>query len=377
MGTSPMSSFMDATTGSYNMKTVSTTNLLSSSSNDLPASSAPVNHSKLNGCTNCSNTDYDDDDVSISSSRENKRCINYDGQCDYLIAVHRKFTRQDTYFLSHHKTKPSLFGVPLLIPLHEGVQNKDLYCSVWNQVSRLLSPLPPSSTQNHAEDCDDSLGYDFPFTLRAVKENGQVCALCPWARFCRGCQVPCTDDLLLHGIITSSCSSSSKISHLNTQLKIISINFLLSDSSTPNLSAREVTSLSTVITSSSVYIAIDWGELFKKKPKASIFHLRFHFQTLLLCIYVTKALEKKYLKNTARWRFVDDNKLNQLILTIAWEHLLQKKSWNKLITAHIASQSNLQQRNFSYGNCRLFWWEFWYFLKEFHFTSVVDYRLFI
>lgn len=230
MGTSPMGTFMEATTGSYHMKTISTINLLSSSTHDLPASSAPANnHSKQNGCTNCSNAIEDDDDLSISSSRDNKICINYDGQHDYLIAVHRKFTRQDTYFLSHHKTKPSLFGVPLLIPLHEGVQNKDLYCSVWNQVcaqfehlacylfelvnqvSRLLSPLPPSSTQNHAEDCDDSLGYEYPFTLKAVKENGQVCALCPWARFCRGCQVPCNEDLLLHGIITSSsCSSSSK-----------------------------------------------------------------------------------------------------------------------------------------------------------------------
>lgn len=243
------------------MKTVSTTNLLSSSTNDLPASTAPINHAKLNGCTNCNNVDYDDDDISISSSRENKRCINYDGQCDYLIAVHRKFTRQDTYFLSHHKTKPSLFGVPLLIPLHEGVQNKDLYCSVWMQVSRLLSPLPPSSTQNHAEDCDDSLGYDFPFTLRAVKENGQVCALCPWARFCRGCQIPCNEDLLLHGIITSSCNSSSKMLNVdNFDSLFIFCAFL--DSSTPNLSAREATNLSTVITSSSVYIAIDWGKLF-------------------------------------------------------------------------------------------------------------------
>lgn len=210
MGTSPMGTFMDATTGAYNMKTVSTTNLLSSSISDMPASAAPVHHAKPNGCTNCNNADFDEDDISISSSRDNKRCINYDGQFDYLIAVHRKFTRQDTYFLSHHKTKPSLFGVPLLIPLHEGVQNKNLYCSVWVQVSRLLSPLPPSSTQNHAEDCDDSLGYDYPFTLRAVKENGQVCAICPWARFCRGCIIPSNDDMLLHGIITSSCSSSSE-----------------------------------------------------------------------------------------------------------------------------------------------------------------------
>jgi hypothetical protein len=216
MGTSSMGTFMDATTGSYNMKTISTTNLLSESINDLPATTsisttAMNSQLKVNGCTNCSGNDYDDDDVSISSSRENKVCIIYAGQRDYMIAVHRKFTRQDTYFLSHHKTKPSLFGFPLLVPLNEGTQNKDLYCSVWMQVSRLLSPLPPSSTQNHAEDCDDSLGYEYPFTLKAVKENGQICALCPWARFCRGCQIPCNDELLLHGIITSNSSSSKFI----------------------------------------------------------------------------------------------------------------------------------------------------------------------
>lgn len=42
----------------------------------------------------------------------------------YLIAVHRKLSRQDTYFLSYHKTRPSLFGVPLLIPCYESGTNK-------------------------------------------------------------------------------------------------------------------------------------------------------------------------------------------------------------------------------------------------------------
>lgn len=71
----------------------------------------------------------------------------------YLMAVHRKITRQDSYFLSHHKTRPSIFGVPLIIPNEEGGTNKDLYCAVWLQVSRLLSPLPASTDQaNHAAD---------------------------------------------------------------------------------------------------------------------------------------------------------------------------------------------------------------------------------
>lgn len=72
----------------------------------------------------------------------------------YLIAVHRKLSRQDTYFLSYHKTRPSLFGVPLLIPCYEDGTNKDLYCAVWIQVARLLSPLPstPPDQANHATD---------------------------------------------------------------------------------------------------------------------------------------------------------------------------------------------------------------------------------
>lgn len=72
----------------------------------------------------------------------------------YLIAVHRKLSRQDTYFLSYHKTRPSLFGVPLLIPCYENGTNKGLYCAVWQQVARLLSPLPstPNDQSNHATD---------------------------------------------------------------------------------------------------------------------------------------------------------------------------------------------------------------------------------
>lgn len=71
----------------------------------------------------------------------------------YLIAVHRKITRHDSYFLSYHKTRPSLFGVPLLVPNSESGTNKDLYCAIWLQVSRLLSPLPAATDQaNHAAD---------------------------------------------------------------------------------------------------------------------------------------------------------------------------------------------------------------------------------
>lgn len=166
MGTSPMSTFLATGNGGFEMNPISTLDSynLHTSETLSKTSSANVNgtmnstqSNNINNNSNSNNNvDYDDDNISISSSRDNRFCANYDGQCEYLIAVHRKFTRQDTYFLSHHKTKPSLFGVPLLIPLHDGVCNKDIYCSVWLQVSRLLSPLPRNQS-NHAEDCDDSM----------------------------------------------------------------------------------------------------------------------------------------------------------------------------------------------------------------------------
>nr|XP_057935849.1 ubiquitin carboxyl-terminal hydrolase 32 isoform X2 [Doryrhamphus excisus] len=112
----------------------------------------------------------------------------------YIIAMHRKMMRTELYFLSSQKNRPSLFGMPLIVPCTVHTTKKNLYDAVWMQVSRLVSPLPPQDSSNHAQDCDDSLGYQYPFTLRVVDKDGTSCALCPWYRFCRGCTVACTED---------------------------------------------------------------------------------------------------------------------------------------------------------------------------------------
>ncbi|XP_069082639.1 ubiquitin carboxyl-terminal hydrolase 32 isoform X2 [Pleurodeles waltl] len=112
----------------------------------------------------------------------------------YIIAVHRKMMRTELYFLSAQKNRPSLFGMPLIVPCTVNTQKKDLYDAVWIQVSRLASPLPPQEASNHAQDCDDSMGYQYPFTLRVVQKDGNSCAWCPWYRFCRGCKIDCTED---------------------------------------------------------------------------------------------------------------------------------------------------------------------------------------
>uniref|UniRef100_W4VR89 ubiquitinyl hydrolase 1 n=1 Tax=Corethrella appendiculata TaxID=1370023 RepID=W4VR89_9DIPT len=269
ISTSPVSTFIINPTNNLDNKqattttTVSTTNLLyidNNSPSEHPNNlDIEIKKKKESNKYNLS-VDYDEDDDTISSSvilnsnndhnfyqqslqqkqqpentnpnnnnnNNNLSAINSNSfninhrKANYLIAVHRKLSRQDTYFLSHHKSRPSLFGVPLLIPCQDGVTNKEFYCSVWVQVARLLSPLPPTEQSNHATDCDDSLGYDFPFTLRAVADGGRICALCPWSKFCRGCEIPCNDEPLLNGLIFSTSRSTS-------------------NSSTPNLSSREQT----------------------------------------------------------------------------------------------------------------------------------------
>lgn len=112
----------------------------------------------------------------------------------YIIAMHRKMMRTELYFLSSQKNRPSLFGMPLIVPCTVHTSKKDLYDAIWIQVSRLASPLPPQEASNHAQDCDDSMGYQYPFTLRVVGKDGNLCAWCPWYRFCRGCTIECTED---------------------------------------------------------------------------------------------------------------------------------------------------------------------------------------
>lgn len=112
----------------------------------------------------------------------------------YIIAMHRKMMRSELYFLSSQKNRPSLFGMPLIVPCTVHTSKKDLYDAVWIQVSRLASPLPPQEASNHAQDCDDSMGYQYPFTLRVVGKDGNSCAWCPWYRFCRGCTIDCTEE---------------------------------------------------------------------------------------------------------------------------------------------------------------------------------------
>ncbi|KAH9503862.1 Ubiquitin carboxyl-terminal hydrolase 32 [Bulinus truncatus] len=130
---------------------------------------------------------------------------------NFVIGVHRKMNLMDVYFLSSQKSRPSLFGTPIIIPCTETTTNQELYQFVWVQIARMVSPLPPSELKmtNHAQDCtpkqssnidhlhcsDDSLRYEYPFLLKEVQKDGFLCHRCPWHSFCRGCKVECNNEL--------------------------------------------------------------------------------------------------------------------------------------------------------------------------------------
>ncbi|XP_072909594.1 ubiquitin carboxyl-terminal hydrolase 32 isoform X1 [Hemitrygon akajei] len=137
-----------------------------------------------------------DNEKSLSNGLPNGHLpgVNDNPFIGYIIAVHRKMMRTELYFLSSQKNRPSLFGMPLIVPCTIHTRKKDLYDSVWIQVSRLASPLPPQDASNHAQDCDDSMGYQYPFTLRVVHKDGNSCSWCSWYRFCRGCKIECSNE---------------------------------------------------------------------------------------------------------------------------------------------------------------------------------------
>ena len=85
--------------------------------------------------------------------------------------------RAELYFLSSQKNRPSLFGMPLIVPCTVHTRTRDLYDSVWTQVSRLASPLPPQEASNHAQDWSVSPDHSLYFDrwLCSVFLKVQVC----------------------------------------------------------------------------------------------------------------------------------------------------------------------------------------------------------
>ena len=56
---------------------------------------------------------------------------------------------------------------------------------------------------------DDSLGYEFPFTLKVVQANGIHCGLCSWTKFCKGCPLAPDSTPLPNGSEDGSTSSDA------------------------------------------------------------------------------------------------------------------------------------------------------------------------
>ncbi|XP_059091560.1 ubiquitin carboxyl-terminal hydrolase 32-like isoform X2 [Tigriopus californicus] len=165
-----------------------TTHISPLKSSNASAPSGAVIHSRQGSSSSSSGS-------SVENGISDSTTLTDIGDCQQgvLVALHRKMMPQEIYFLSMEKYRPMLFGIPLIVPCNETTTLQDLYKSVWTQVSRLVSPLPPrDSSTNHATDCDDSLRYEYPFNLKTVTKDGSWCSRCSWQLYCRGCPLPCS-----------------------------------------------------------------------------------------------------------------------------------------------------------------------------------------
>ncbi len=53
----------------------------------------------------------------------------------------------ENYFVASQKTRPVIFGMPVVVPCDGASQRVCLYECVWGQVQRLMIPDPPNRTR--------------------------------------------------------------------------------------------------------------------------------------------------------------------------------------------------------------------------------------
>lgn len=173
--------------------------------------------------------------VSVASSVTSGQTTLGSGNMEGLVvAMHRKQIRMDMYFLAWQKARPCLFSTPLILPASANTNKSDLYKATWTHVSRLVVSTGSADSsghihnRNHAEDgiqakgpasaeSRDSPQQKYPFTLKMVQKDGLNCALCPWYRFCRGCDIPCTEEPLGPGVAFIAVEWDPTALHLRYQ----------------------------------------------------------------------------------------------------------------------------------------------------------------
>jgi len=92
--------------------------------------------------------------------------------------VHRKLKNLSPYFLVPHR--PALFHEPCIALMRNKCTKVELYRSVWALVARLVPEY---------ESMEEDLEHPWPFMLRRVARDGQLCTRCSWLEGCTGCAI--------------------------------------------------------------------------------------------------------------------------------------------------------------------------------------------
>jgi len=102
-----------------------------------------------------------------------------------LKVLHRKLQISKHYFITPYST--NLFTIPIIISFHsESTTYQQLYEIIYKQVEFMLKTKKE----------DDK----YPFELKYVNKDGTACSKCAWYRFCPGCDIPPTDEIISNNL---------------------------------------------------------------------------------------------------------------------------------------------------------------------------------
>ncbi|GAV01668.1 hypothetical protein RvY_12345-2 [Ramazzottius varieornatus] len=136
----------------------------------------------------------------------------------WIMAIHRRMSPKENFYLSWSKSLPVTFGIPVMVACDKSTRCRQLYERVWIQVKRFVrgQDLKDGENANHAQEgAIPQTGY--PFKLLLVKEDGLWCSKCPWTQFCRGCELKVSDELFEYASTTICIDWEPSFYHLRYQ----------------------------------------------------------------------------------------------------------------------------------------------------------------
>jgi len=107
-----------------------------------------------------------------------------------IVALHRKLQKSKVYFITPYSY--ATFSIPIILSFK---RNKTTFKQLYELVLQQTLYFLEGKKQDKYSDVDDKV-QDYPFVLKRVTPDGSMCSICPWYKFCFGCEISASDDII-------------------------------------------------------------------------------------------------------------------------------------------------------------------------------------